>query len=109
MRPYLCACSTLGEVYDGTLFTRDAGMLVVEQYTSQLSDSKVRKEKKKHKPEKKEKPTLLCPARAHTCRGDGRRRPNVAAPPDGASCRFACVPVAAGNVPDGQYLLHCRV
>ena len=48
MRPYLCACSTLGEVYDGTLFTRDAGMLVVEQYTSQLSDSKVRKKKKKH-------------------------------------------------------------
>lgn len=34
--------STLGEVYEGTLFTRDAGMLVVEQYTSQVSDSKVR-------------------------------------------------------------------
>ena len=40
----MCPHSTLGEVYEGTLFTRDGGMLVVEQYTSKLSDSKVRRD-----------------------------------------------------------------
>ena len=40
---YLCpfACSTFGETSEGTLFTSDSGLLVLEINGSSISDSKV--------------------------------------------------------------------